>query len=68
MIGLLPYLSPYQFGVAIKGGTGKGGCKMVVHGVQIVLNIHFDWVFYRWMLQMPSTLFLGMLSSKRFVQ
>jgi hypothetical protein len=64
MLAISPtHLSPYQFGVTI-----KGGCKMAVPGVRVVLIIHFDWVFYRWMLQMPSTLFMRKLSSKSFVQ
>ncbi len=57
------HFSTYQFGVVV-----RGGCKMVVHGVGVVLNIHVDWVFYRWMLQMPLTPFLGKLFSKSFVQ
>jgi hypothetical protein len=33
------HLSPYQFGLAI-----RGGCEAVVHGIQVTSDAHFDWV------------------------
>jgi hypothetical protein len=32
-------LLPHQFGVVI-----KGGCEVMVHGIQVILNVHLDWV------------------------
>jgi hypothetical protein len=33
------HLLPHQFSVAI-----KGGCKAMVHGIHVTLNVHPDWV------------------------
>jgi hypothetical protein len=36
------YLSPYQFGVLVKGGF-----EAMVHGIRITLDAHFDWWYFR---------------------
>jgi hypothetical protein len=33
------HLLPHQF-----GGAVTGGCKVVVHGIQAVLDVHPNWV------------------------
>jgi len=35
-------MSPHQFGMAIKGGY-----KVVVHNIQIVLDVHIDWMVFK---------------------
>lgn len=39
MSAVSSHLSPYQFGVMV-----KGGCEAMVHGIRIILYAHFDWV------------------------
>ncbi len=36
------HMSPHQFGMAIKGGY-----KVVVHNIQIVLDVHADWMVFK---------------------
>ncbi len=36
------HMSPHQFGMAIKGGY-----KVVVHNIQIVLDVHIDWMVFK---------------------
>jgi hypothetical protein len=33
------HLLPHQFGVLV-----RGGCEVLVHGIQVVLDVHLDWV------------------------
>jgi hypothetical protein len=36
------HLSPYRFRVVI-----RRGCEVMVHGLQAILDAHFDWVVLR---------------------
>jgi hypothetical protein len=53
------HLSSHVINVAI-----KGGCKVVVHGIQNVLDVHFNWV----MLQLDVANAINTISHKAIFQ